>query len=110
MLTYLGRRFPTHMGCRVWMINELGSMRILPKCLGLRAHSPSGFEWGYGGSGPHQLALALLVNATGQNDIALAHYNELVSAFVSKLPQWVWLVRQESLIAWVDERVPIGWL
>jgi len=25
-------------------------------------HSPSGFEWGYGGSGPAQLALALLAD------------------------------------------------
>ena len=27
----------------------------------LRNHSPNGFEWGYGGSGPSQLALALLL-------------------------------------------------
>jgi Family of unknown function (DUF6166) len=26
-------------------------------------HSPTGFEWGYGGSGPAQLALALLLDA-----------------------------------------------
>ena len=27
----------------------------------VRNHSPSGFEWGYGGSGPAQLALAILL-------------------------------------------------
>jgi hypothetical protein len=26
-------------------------------------HSPTGFEWGYGGSGPAQLALAILADA-----------------------------------------------
>jgi hypothetical protein len=26
-------------------------------------HSPDGFEWGYGGSGPAQLALAILLEA-----------------------------------------------
>ena len=26
-------------------------------------HSPDGFNWGYGGSGPAQLALALLLDA-----------------------------------------------
>ncbi len=28
-------------------------------------HSPSGFEWGYGGSGPADLALNILLAATG---------------------------------------------
>lgn len=28
--------------------------------LELRNHSPTGFEWGYGGSGPAQLALAIV--------------------------------------------------
>lgn len=28
--------------------------------LKIRNHSPDGFEWGYGGSGPSQLALAIL--------------------------------------------------
>ena len=28
----------------------------------LRNHSPTGFEWGYGGSGPAELALALLAD------------------------------------------------
>lgn len=31
-------------------------------------HSPDGFEWGYGGSGPAQLALALCVDALGGNE------------------------------------------
>src|SRR5439155_2970286 len=30
--------------------------------LDLRKHSVTGFEWGYGGSGPAQLALALLAD------------------------------------------------
>jgi hypothetical protein len=31
----------------------------------LRNHSPTGFEWGYGGSGPAQLALAILAHHFG---------------------------------------------
>jgi len=31
--------------------------------LQLRKHSPDGFEWSYGGSGPAQLALAILLHA-----------------------------------------------
>lgn len=29
-------------------------------------HSPDGFSWGYGGSGPSQLALAIMLKITGQ--------------------------------------------
>lgn len=28
----------------------------------IRVHSPDGFNWGYGGSGPAQLALAIIIN------------------------------------------------
>ena len=38
--------------------------RLSPaRSLKLRRHSPTGFEWGYGGSGPAQLALALMLEA-----------------------------------------------
>lgn len=31
-------------------------------------HSPDGFQWGYGGSGPAQLALAILLDVTGDEE------------------------------------------
>ena len=34
----------------------------LERSLRVASHSPSGFEWGYAGSGPHQLALAILLD------------------------------------------------
>jgi len=58
MKTYVGNRSGGI--CEVW-IEENGNRRDLPLYLHVRNHSPSGFEWGYGGSGPAQLALALLV-------------------------------------------------
>jgi len=35
----------------------------LNESLAVFNHSPTGFSWGYGGSGPAQLALAILLNA-----------------------------------------------
>ena len=56
--------------------------------LRLRNHSPSGFEWGYGGSGPAQTALALLLDFTRDRDVALATYQtvkrDLVARFDDK--------------------------
>ena len=43
----------------------------LPLRLDLFNHSPIGFSWGYGGSGPAQLALALLADALGDDDRAI---------------------------------------
>lgn len=40
--------------------------------------SPTGFSWGYQGSGPHQLALALLLDHTDDRDLAVEHYHEFV--------------------------------
>lgn len=40
---------------------EFAGERIDPaESLAVRNHSPTGFAWGYGGSGPAQLALAVL--------------------------------------------------
>ncbi len=46
-------------------------------------HSPGGFEWGYGGSGPAQLALALLLDATGDEAVAVRYHQEFKEAFVA---------------------------
>lgn len=45
-------------------------------------HSPDGFQWGYGGSGPAQLALALLLDATGNPALALSQHQNFKHAFV----------------------------
>lgn len=42
-------------------------------------------EWGYGGSGPAQLALALLLDYTDDEDIALSNYIEFKNQVVSHL-------------------------
>ncbi|MDR5657797.1 MULTISPECIES: DUF6166 domain-containing protein [Halobacteriaceae] len=60
--------------------------RLTPRrSLELANHSPSGFEWGYGGSGPAQLALALLLDFTDDEAVALAHYTEFKNKVVSQL-------------------------
>lgn len=69
---------------------EVGSgptwRRLSPR-LDLRSHSLSGFVWGYGGSGPAQLALALACDVLGSDECALQLYQGLKLAFVARLPQ-----------------------
>lgn len=55
----------------------------------LRQHSPTGFEWGYGGSGPAQLALAILAHEYGDN-FALSWYQDFKWAVVAQLSGNAW--------------------
>jgi hypothetical protein len=62
--------------------------RPLPLRLDLRSHSPTGFAWGYGGLGPAQLALAILADHCGSNEMrALHHYQSFKFRVVGRLAQ-----------------------
>jgi hypothetical protein len=56
-IAYRGHRTPR--GALVEAQAPTGTWHRLDPRLDLRNHSPTGFEWGYGGSGPAQLSLAL---------------------------------------------------
>jgi hypothetical protein len=62
MKTYIGDRLKE--GCEVYVIQN-GKRYPLPRFEEIANHSPDGFEWGYGGSGPAQLALAILADCLG---------------------------------------------
>lgn len=53
--------------------------------LDLQNHSPSGFSWGYGGSGPAQLALAILADFLNDDQRALALYQHFKFILISRL-------------------------
>src|SRR5262249_14807343 len=71
----------------------------------LRNHSPDGFEWGYYGSGPAQLALALAAHATGSDSRATAVYQRLKDRFVASLGP-AWSITQEDLLRMLAELEP----
>ncbi len=59
----------------------------LPPRLDLRGHSPTGFEWGYGGSGPAQLSLAILADYLGNDREAQEYYQDFKFAVIGGLPR-----------------------
>ena len=77
------------------------------RSLELANHSPSGFEWGYTGSGPAQLALALLLDYTDDEDVALAEYmafkNEVVSRLECSGPEQRWRLTGHEIDAALRE-------
>ena len=52
----------------------------------VRNHSPDGFSWGYGGSGPSQLALALCLASGVPVDDAQRHYQKFKFQIVAAEP------------------------
>jgi hypothetical protein len=49
-------------------------------------HSPDGFNWGYGGSGPAQLALAILLELTNEEK-ALNRYQDFKREVIANMEQ-----------------------
>jgi hypothetical protein len=93
--------------CRVYVRhNQSAPFCPLPQRQDLRNHSPAGFAWGYCGSGPAQLALALVADLTGSDETALANYQRFKELFVAKLAQQVgWRATEEDLWAHVHTMI-----
>lgn len=52
--------------CDVDVLNDAGQRRRIYALVHLAHHSPTGFEYGYGGSGPADLALSILRDHFGE--------------------------------------------
>jgi hypothetical protein len=65
-------------------------------------HSPTGFEWGYGGSGPAQLALAILLDVTGDAELAQDHYQRFKAQHVAGWGS-SWSITEAEVRAWLAD-------
>lgn len=61
---YRGKR--TEDGVKVEMVNVTGGKKAVKPLRHVNYHSPDGFEWGYPGSGPADLALSILAHHLGE--------------------------------------------
>ena len=94
---YHGRRDPTA------PVGEECEVRVDGEPLDTYYHllsaSPSGFEWGYGGSGPAQLAIAILAHAY-EDEFACEYYQQFKREVVSELPEEGWTLTKHDLDEW----------
>ena len=67
----------------------------------IRNHSPDGFAWGYGGSGPAQLALAILLKFTDRKK-AIGLYQAFKWDIISKLPRGSFELSIERVEEWIN--------
>lgn len=73
----------------------------LPLRLDLWSHSPTGFEWGYGGSGPAQLALAILAAVVGDDELAVRLHQRFKFEVIGHLHRNEWRMEVEYVREWV---------
>lgn len=76
-------------------------------------HSPTGFEWGYGGSGPAQLAWAILYTVFSKvlnkskvdtwADTAL-YYQRYKWQVIAGLPYQGWQLSSEGVLDWLQKQ------
>lgn len=69
--------------------------------LDLFNHSPTGFEWGYGGSGPAQTALAILADYLKDDDRAVLLHQKFKWDVVAKQPHRGWYIKESVLRGWL---------
>lgn len=67
-------------------------------------HSPNGFNWGYGGSGPAQLALALLYDVTKDKDLSLRYYQDFKFEIIASLRD-IWELTESEILDWIKSKV-----
>ena len=117
---YWGRR-ASDGTARVDICDDRGQIRPLnlQRSLLIANKSPTGFEWGYGGSGPAQLALAILLDALDDRDQAERLYQAFKWAKVAGYPQHGFVMTEDEVLAWCsshlgggspdDEPAPTTW-
>ena len=77
----------TRLSC---VCSRMGSYACSPKASQrVMNHSPDGFEWGYGGSGPAQLALVILLDLYPDRGKhwAVRHHQHLKFKIIASLPR-----------------------
>ena len=66
-------------------------------------HSPTGFEWGYGGSGPADLARSIIADALGTDNPDPAVYQEFKRMFVAGWGDR-WEISLDEIRTWAKEK------
>jgi hypothetical protein len=103
MKVYKGLR--TSEEIMVWIEEEgARSPAPLPMRNDIRNHSPDGPNWGYGGSGPAQLALALMCQVTDRF-IAEQIYQHFKFKVVAGWKTDSWVLTKGQLQQWVDRHI-----
>ncbi|CAA6803176.1 MAG: Unknown protein [uncultured Sulfurovum sp.] len=72
--------------------------------LDLKVHSPMGFEWGYNGSGPKQLALAILARILTNEKVVLEYYESFAKEYIEIMETSEWIIEDKIILNWLNSK------
>lgn len=85
------------------VVEHNGKPIDLYRSLQVYAHSPTGFNWGYLGSGPAQLALAILLEFAPE-DVAIRLHQSFKVEFLSGLKEDNWGIDDIIIQNWIKQK------
>ena len=91
---------PPVLAVRLWRDGDGVARMTCPHAV---RHSPSGPEWGYGGSGPADCARSVLLALTDETT-ADAHYQAFKAEVVAQVPEAGAVISRVAVLAWVAGR------
>ena len=100
MKVYRGER--TSRGCTV----TVNGAPVDPR-LDLRTYSEQGFEWGYDGAGPRQLALAIVADHFTDSQTALMHHEKFLLNFVAGMRDDQWTLSSGDVDSALNDVVEV---
>lgn len=103
---YRGIRNPGNWSDKTVLVDTLDENRFVVESKPLRhheRHSPDGFEWGYGGSGPSDLALSILADLYGM-EVANQYYGDFKCQFVAGFARQGWMVNSLTIDEWLEKQ------
>lgn len=101
-----------HVGNVVRVLSD-STTRPLDARFDLANHSPTGFAWSYLGSGPAQLALAILADATGDDAFAVKHHQPFKAEIIARLAPGDFTLERREVLDWIaalGEDEVLDWL
>lgn len=73
----------------------------------IRELSSNGFEWGYVGSGPYQLALAMLADHFDDDEMAMGNYRSFCETVVLRFAGDGWIMKSDAIDASLEGVVEV---
>lgn len=110
MIKYTGIRVGSVCSVVVQMVEEGKVENETYPLRHISRHSPDGFQWGYGGSGPSDLALAIMTDYFSRQGVvksleeANGCYQDFKWDFIAKLAEDGWSITDEQIHEWREER------
>lgn len=102
--TYFGERVNREVNVSVTQFSKAQGTETSYNLRHIAYHSPDGFEFGYGGSGPADLARSILADCVGIK-IADSLYHDFKWEFIVRQTKDDFEIKEQDIVDWVASKI-----